>query len=263
MGKFMGAGEITVAKRNSVTGFPSGLFRSFGCVDIFDPKFTISRGQPHVERCSGDALIDAPGVVKERGGTLDLSFTEWNIKNIALMLGATIVDEASPAVAVAETLPAGVVDGDVWHLGMATGTSRHKITGLVLNEDGSPLGADLVLNTNYTLDADYGTIKFIDVAGKTQPFATNAYGYTDREAAVIFNASEDEYIIRVNSKNVEQSKAKGIVELYRGRFNIIGSFPLIADDRTTFALTAELFGDSEREVDATYGRFGRVIPDLS
>lgn len=262
MGKFMGAGEITVAKRNPTTGFPSGPFKSFGCVDIFDPKFTIERGADHIERCTGEALVDAPGVIKSRKGVVDLSFTEWNMHNIALLLGATIVEEAAPAVAAAETLPTGFVDGDVWHLGMATGTSRHNITGLVLNEDGSPAGADLVLDTNYTHDATYGTIKFIDIAGKVQPFATNAYGYTDKQAAVIFNASEDEYIIRHNLLNVDQSLAKGIIELYRGKFNLAGSFPMINDDRVIFQMTADLLGDATRALDATYGRFGRIIPVL-
>lgn len=263
MAKFMGAGEVTVAKRNVNTGFPSGPFRTFGCVDVLDPKFTVERGNDHIERCSGEGLVDAPGVIKSRKGTLDLSFTEYNMRNIALMLGANIVEEAAPAVAAIETLPAGFEDGDYWHLGAATGTTRHTITGLVINEDGSPAGADLLLNTNYTLDAALGTVKFIDIAGKVQPFQTNAYGYTDKQAAVIFGGTEDEYIIRVNSKNVDNSLAKGIYEFYRGRFNLVGNYPLISDDRVTFAMTVELFGDQERELDATYGRFGRVIPDLS
>lgn len=262
MAKFMGAGEITVAKRNLTTGFPSGPFKSFGCVDIFDPSFTIERGEDHVERCTGDALVDAPGVIKKQSGVVQLSFTDWNIQNIAFMLGATIVEAVAPAVAAAETLPT-VVAGDVWHLGMASGDSRHNITGLVLNEDGSPTGADLTLDTHYSLDATFGTIKFLNVDGLVQPFATNAYGYTDKQAAVIFKASEDEYIIRLNSLNVEASKAKGIIEFYRAKFQLAGSMPLISDDRVTFQMTADLLGDADRDIDATYGRFGRVIPDLT
>lgn len=259
MGKFMGAGEITVAKRNATTGFPSGAFTTFGCVDTFDPAFSEERGEDHVERCSGLGQVDDPGVVKKRSGTVSMTFTEWNIHNIAKMLQAEIIAAGSPAVASPETLPAGLVDGDAWHLGMASGQSHQNITGLTLTDDDSPPAA-LTLNTHYTLDAVFGTIKFIDIAGKSQPFITNGYGYTQKQGAAIFTASDDEYIIRVNSLNARQSLAKGIVEFYRARFSIVGSLPLITDDRATFTLTADLIADQTREIDATWGQFGRVIP---
>lgn len=261
MGKFQGAGEVSLAKRNLDTGKPSGPFRTLGCVDILDPKFTIEKGTPHIERCSGQGNIDYQGV-KSKQGALDLTFTEWNMNNIIFMFNGTKVEAGGSQVADPETLPEGFEDGDYWHLGADGEVTHQAISGLTISSAGSPPGPALVEGTNYLLDPVYGTVKFIDIAGFTQPFVTNAYGFEDKEAAVIFTAAADEYFVRFNSKNVAQGLAKGIVELYRAKFDPPPSVPLIGEDFASFAINAVLYQDQDRQEDSVYGQFGRVLPDL-
>lgn len=264
MGKFQGAGEISIAKRNLLTGKPSTAFRSLGCVDVFDPKFTIEKGTPHIERCSGQGQIDYQGI-KSRGGSLDLTFTEWNMNNIIFMFNGTkVAASGEETTDEDEVLPEGIEAGDSWHLGADGDVTHQAITGDLGITDAASPAAPLVEGTHYLLDRVYGTLKFIDVDGFTQPFVVPAgYGYTNKASAVIFTAPTDEYFIRVNSKNVAQSLAKGIVELYRGKFDPPASVPLINDDFTSFAISATLYQDQDRANDSEYGQFGRVIPDLT
>lgn len=259
--KFQGAGEITVARRNLATGKPATAFQTFGCVDVFDPKFTVEKGTPHIERCSGLGQTDYQGE-KSKSGTLDLSFTDWTIENIAKMLGGEIIPASEPAIADPETLPEGIVAGDAWHLGADGDVTHQAITDLTIKDSDSPQGT-LVEGVNYTLDPVYGTIKFIDVDGFVQPFLTNAYGYTNKRAVAIFKRTADEFFLRVNSKNVANALSKGIGEFYRAKFDPPSSFPLISDDMVTFSMAATLYADQDRAVDADYGQFGRMIPDLA
>lgn len=259
--KFQGAGEITVARRNPVTGFAASAFTSFGCVDVFDPKFTVEKGTAHIERCSGLGATDYQGI-KSRSGTLDLSFTDWNIRNIAFMLGGEVIEATDPDTADPETLPDGFQNGDAWHLGASTGTTHQAITGLVLKDSASPQ-ATLVAGTDYILDPVYGTVKFVNVDAFTQPFQTNGYGFTNKGGVAIFRRVADEFIVRVNSKNVASNLNKGIGEFYRAVFDPPSSFPLIGDDFATFSISANLYQDLSRDVDAEWGQFGRMLPDLT
>lgn len=259
--KFQGAGEITVARRNPDTGFAASAFRSFGCVDVFDPKFSVEKGTPHIERCSGLGGTDYQGI-KSRSGTLDLAFTEWNVRNIAFMLGGTIVEPGATDTADPETLPDGFENGDSWHLGANGAVTHQAITALVIKDSASPQ-ITLVAGEHYLLDPVYGTVKFIDIAALTQPFVTNAYGFTNAGGVAIFKNVSDEYIVRVNSKNVASNLAKGVGEFYRAQFDPPSSFPLIGEDFATFSLSANLYQDLTREVDAEWGQFGRMLPTLA
>lgn len=264
MGKFQGAGEISIAKRNLLTGKPSTAFKSLGCVDAFDPKFTIEKGTPHIERCSGQGAIDYQGI-KSKQGSLDLTFTEWNMNNIVFMFNGTKVlgDNDAQTTDEEEVLPEGIEAGDSWHLGADGEVTHQAITDLEITDSGSP-ETTLTEGEHYSLDPVFGTIKFLDVEDLVQPFVIQpGYGFKNKASAVIFTAPADEYFIRVNSKNVAQGLAKGIVELYRGKFDPPSSVPLINDDFTSFAITATLYQDQDRTSDSDYGQFGRVVPDLT
>lgn len=258
MGKFQGAGEISIAKLNPSTKRPVSAFRFLGCVDSFDPKFAVQKGAEHFERCSGLGLLDDQKI-KSVSGSVDLTFTEWSTGNIAWMLNGGIVPQGAPAVAAIETLPDDIVDGDQWHLGASSGVTRMNITALTLTDSASVPSA-LVLNTHYSLDPIYGTIKFLDVSTKVQPFVTNAYGYTDPEAVPMLNAPGAQYMLRFNTLNVFNDLAKGVEELYIVQFDPIASLPGISDDFATFSMSGTTYADLTRAVDAEYGRFGRVIP---
>lgn len=261
MSKYMGAGEVSIAKRDATTGRPTTPFIFLGCVDTFEPSFTVELGTPHVERCSGTGAVDFQAV-KSRQGTINLTFTEWNVNNIKLMLNGTVVSAGSPGTVTNESLPTGMIVGDMWHLGAGTGDTRHSITGLVLRGTGSPTFT-LTLDTHYEADTTFGTIEILNTDGYTQPILAS-YGYTDQEAVVALNAVDDSFIVRFNSLNVANSSEKGIIELYKAKINPAQSLPLISDDFATFTLSMRLEQDLvARSTSSTYGQFGRVIKDAN
>lgn len=259
MAKFQGAGEVTITRLNLTTKRAAGPARFLGCVDSFDPSFAIQKGNEHFERCSGLGLLDEQSI-KSISGALSLALTQWDLRTIAWMTAGTIAAEGSPAVAVQADLPSSDFEaGDYWHLGAETGQTKHNITGFVLKDSASPENT-LTLNTHYTLDAVYGTIKFLDVSGFTQPFVTNAYGYTQPTAVAVANDTGAQYLVRFNSKNVRDGLSKGVEELYVWQPDPITSLPGIGDDFATFTISGPLFADLTREIDDDYGRFGKIIP---
>lgn len=259
MSKFQGAGEVTITRLNLTTKRAAGPARFLGCVDSFDPKFAIQKGAEHFERCSGLGLLDEQGI-KSISGSLDLSLTQWDLKTVAWMTSGSIAAQAAPAVAVAAYAPsADFVAGDFWHLGAETGQTKHNITGLIVADSGSPPNT-LTVDEDYSLDAVYGTVKWLNVGGFTQPFHFNAYGYTQPTAVAVVNDTGAQFLVRFNSKNVKDGLSKGVEELYVWQPDPIASLPGISDDFTTFPMSGPLFADLTREVDDEYGRFGKIIP---
>lgn len=257
MSKLQGAGELYIAKLGD-DNLPSGPLRFLGCVDSFAPKFAVEKTTPHFERCTGLGLQDEQKI-KNRTGTVDLVFTEYTLENMAFALNGLVIEQGSPLVAPIEIFPSDdFVNGDRWALGAMSRQVHNNITGLVLT-DSATAPNTAVLNTDYTLDAVRGTIKLLDVSGFTQPFKTNAYGYTKAAEVPIFVDPGAKYLVRFDRKNVFDNLAAGVDQFYVVQFDPIAELPLISDDFVPFSMTGTILADSERLGDEE-GQFGLVIP---
>lgn len=258
MSTLRAGGEVSIARLNTTTGLPSSAFRFLGCADSFEPKFSVEEGS-RVEGCSG-LFQTVQTWEKTKNGTFDLALRDTTAKNLALATGGTIVDaDVSPASVTDEEIPAGVIAGDRWQLGADSLKTHENITSLVIT-DSATVPSTLTLDTHYTLEATLGTVKFLDVDGFTQPFVC-AYSYQDKSYVSIFTDTQAEWLLRYNYRNADNSLARGGVEFYRVKFKTIPNLPLISQDPITLAMSGAMLADTNRDVDAEYGQFGRVIPD--
>lgn len=257
MSKLQGAGELFIAKLGD-DNLPIGPLRFLGCVDSFNPKFAVEKTTPHYERCTGLGLLDEQKI-KNRTGTVDLVFTEYTLENMAFALNGTVIAQGEAETAAIETFPSDdFIVGDRWALGAMSRQVHNNITGLVL-KDSATVQNTLVLNEDYTLDAVRGTIKLLNVEGFTQPFVTNAYGYTAAAKVPIFVDPGAKYLVRYDRKNVFDNLAAGVDQFYVVQFDPISDLPLVSDDFVPFSMSGTIIADPERLGEAD-GQFGLIVP---
>lgn len=263
MSKWQGAGELSIAKIHAVTKKPITAFRTLGCVDVFDPQLVIEKGTPHYERCSGLGQLDYQAD-KTRSMTANLTFTEWNTKNIALMFAATIVPAGEADTEDEdETLPDDIAVGEFWHLGASGVLTRQNITNWQGLQDSATVPNTPTIDEDYTLDTKYGTIKFLEVESFTQPFIVQSgYGFQIKQGVAMFKAAADEYMVRLNSKNAATSGlTKGLAEFYIAKITPPSSIPMIGEDFASFSPVITFYADTNRDIDSDYGQFGRVLEE--
>lgn len=152
----------------------------------------------------------------------------------------------------AEAFPDGLIAGDLVVL------DRGKISSLVI-EDSAGTPVTLTEGTHYSIeDADGGVIKILDPAALTQPFNAD-YDHGGSTDVLMFNeAPPVRYIMMSGQNTVDGSDDKLRVRLYKAKFNPVGQLDLINDSFGQLALTGTLLLDSDAELDAALGGYGRI-----
>lgn len=248
--KFQGNGRVSLAVRNPTTGLP-GVFRFVGCADTLKADLSLDTFE-HVEKCTGNFGIDYRGV-KSKKMTVSMDLTEIDKYNLAFALNGSVNVAGSPGTVTDEELPVGIVVGDQYMLGSDTGIPHQTITTLVITDDaGTPV--TLVNGTDYTFDATTGMVTFLTVTG-TQPYHA-AYGYTNVEYVSIFSGATQEVWLRYDYINVANASEKGMVNLYRVRFDPTTGLELINDELMTLSLTGAVLLDDKKAPSGALGQFG-------
>ena len=116
----------------------------------------------------------------------------------------------------------------------------------------------LASGTNYTVDADFGAITFLDVTSFTAPFKA-AYAYGAATDVGIFTQALPERFLRLEGVNTAASNSRVLVELYRVAFDPLKEISFISDDYNKFELEGSLLADGTKAYDATLGQFGRIV----
>lgn len=210
----------------------------------------------HINKCGPVDVADGRGT-NTVGMDVSISFADAKDRAFALATLGTITPVAgSPASVTNEILPTDQVAGGYYFLG---GKERHRnITALVISEDGSPLGADLVLDTDYTLDAATGMVTFL-VTPATQPLSA-AYSHTDPASVSMLTSAQKEYAFNMEYIDKQHSNKKGSLELYRVRFDPGTGMNFLSDKNQDFSLKGSGLADTTRDVDDTeFGQFGRRV----
>jgi len=117
------------------------------------------------ESCSGAAL-DLLDYATAKSMTVNLTMQQFSQKELAMALYGSVTTKAS-ASAETTTINQTIADGDYFHV--RPGASAISI------EDSDVTPTALILGTHYeVVDAEYGTIRFINVAGLVQPFVVTS-----------------------------------------------------------------------------------------
>lgn len=182
---------------------------------------------------------------RAKAATLTLTLDEITNHNLALALYATQVSAASGSVT-GEALPTPLAAGDIIRL------DRPFISDLVLTASATPL----VLDTAYRIEsATAGLIEFLTAQASA---VTAAYDYEQTEAFTMFTQTPPERWLMLDGINTENDEPV-IVDLYRCKFNPVGSLALINDDYGSMQLTGSVLFDPLNAANANLGGFGRVV----
>lgn len=248
--KFQGAGKLYWAVRDG-NGAP-GAFIYGGCADALNIGLAVDSFE-HIERCSGNNGVDFRGE-KKLSGTVSFTLTDFKADNeIIATRGKKKAALVAPVAVTNEEFPT-VADGQSVQLG---GADPHDtITTLVIT-DSSSSPATLTLGTDYTLDAEYGWVTFLDVSGLVQPFTAD-YSYQNKQYVAFFGGTASEYWLRFNYLNVANSKAKGIVDVYDVRLDPASQLELINPEIQTKQISGSVLSDPDKSDTGDLGQFGRI-----
>lgn len=243
MQDFSFQGRIELGTR--LTGGKPGPLRWVGDATSCNVAFA-TENEDRTETFSGQRLQSAR---MRTATTVNLSMVlrYGSAENLRLGLFANANNVAGAAV-VDEPLPTGLVAGDRVVLAKPAG-----VTALTIKDSaGVPVTVDVA---DYALEnAAGGVIRFIDVAGYTQPF-TASYTHETFVRLPMFSAQPPEryfYLHGVDTVSGEKVRAA----LYRVQFNPISELALLNDTFGEITLEGTALFDAEAALDAAFGGFG-------
>ncbi|OBY58239.1 hypothetical protein [Pseudomonas sp. AU12215] len=177
--------------------------------------------------------------------TLNLTLDEWTLDNLILGLYAQKRTIATATVT-GEALPTPLAAGDMIRL------AKPYISDLELTKSAVPL----VAGTDYRIEsANAGLIEFLT------PQATVVTAAYENEAAValtMFTQQPPERWFVLDGIDTETGKSV-IVDLFRTKFNPVGSLSLIHDEYGNLPLTGSVLYDPLNAGDQLLGGYGRYL----
>lgn len=233
-----------------------GLARQI-CPDAVSVNLKTARWS-HTNKC-GLVDFEDDGGINTLGAEVSMTFPTRLDLDISLVALGTVNAAALAATITDEDLPnptGGIAAGDVYFLG---GPTRHfAITGLALSKHGSPAGADLILGTNYTLEAATGKVTFLTAVVESDGPISAGYGYTDPKYISLLTATESEYALDMEILNRRASNSKSSLQLYRLRPDPVDNLDFMPDKEQSLLLKFQGLLDTSRAVDNALGQVGRM-----
>jgi hypothetical protein len=243
-------GEFDIANRNA-DGSPAAL-QEMGEAPTCEMTIEEQRAENYAtggtlneKDLSVTVVVDVKGAltVKEAGGD-----------RLSLAVFGSKSEEAGGPV-VAQAFPAGIAEGEKHFLpGRPLGVSALTI----VDSAGSP--ETLEEGTDYTADLDFGTVKFLNVDGFTQPFKAS-YTKSATENVAIATTVTPEKFFFMRGKNLANEEKAVVVEMYRTRFGPAKKVTLKTADKkevSAFEYDLEFLADPTKPRDPVLGRYGRL-----
>lgn len=128
----------------------------------------------------------------------------------------------------------------------------------IVDSAGSP--ATLVQGTDYLVDNQAGVIKFLIVAGFTQPFKLN--GTQDAGSQVgAFKVRTQRMWLRHKTINIAESDNYGVLDAYNCQIDPAASWQLVGDgnEPQKYELTFEILKDTTKSASSAGGQYFRYV----
>ena len=242
-----------LAKRDA-NGKP-GPLEDLGEAPMFEYQATLERAEAY--NTKGRYKKKAVSFGRQLDVSAKITLKEATLKNLA-RLGFGDVIEASGDTVTSEPFPRS--NCAVGEKDLLPGFPTQVTSVTIVDSAGSP--STLVLNTNYSLDADNGIVTWLNVSGKTQPFKAT-YTYPDRDIVSLARdaAADDTFWLVVVGENAARSYEKTRMILFNCQLNP-GNVPLVDADSNDAAgqylIDLIVLEDLCREEDDAdpFGRFG-------
>lgn len=244
---FEGQGKVFVA---SVANGVPGAFRWVGDCNQLQLQLQTQNDEEIYESYSGNKLL-AQKLSGQKQTNVQFTLREWLVENLALGFYGKSATIASGDVT-GEALPADLAQGDIARL-------QYPQVSTVQVSDSASTPAQLVENTDYRVNAAYGSIEFIgDLSGYTGPFTVD-YSYGGGQNVAMFSQAAQERWIRFEGLNRADNMSPVLVELYRVQTDPVSQADLISDSVGDLQISGGALYDATKENDSDLGTFGRII----
>lgn len=204
--------------------------------DNFQTRTAISTQDLHVAK-----KITANAEMKVKAATL---------KNIAhAMYGEETEDSGAPLANVA--FPNGIADGEE-HLvpGRPIGLSN------VVIHDSAGEPATLDEGDDYTVDLDYGAVKFLNVTGFTQPFKISCNTSAAKGVKFMTKRSQEKFLV-LQGVNIADNDTPVVVEIPRGALEPADKLQLKTEEVAEFTFKVVMLSDPTLAPSGPLGQYGR------
>jgi hypothetical protein len=246
---FIGKGPLFIAD-NDANGVP-GALEDVGEVTLMVEitKEYKSNFSTRNEVNEKDAHVPVSQEVK---GTITLK--ERTAKNLQLILHGTQTTKAGSSV-VASAFPAGIVAGEEHRLPGFTGIASSLV---ITDSAGAPV--PLVLGTNYTVDLNYGRVKFLLVTGFTQPFKASFTNAASKRVSLLTKRVVNKFL-RFEGINIGNNAGprKFLEELYDCTLMPAQKLDEKGEDYSTYEIQFECMADQSKEDDLEFGKYGNFL----
>lgn len=145
-------------------------------------------------------------------------------------------------------LPEGITVGEEYVLAPNIDPETYSVT------DDTAADVDAA---DYVLDTDYGTIKFLDTAGYTEPFVV-AYEWSPHTAFAL-HGQEQVFVSALFKGTNLVTGQKVMAEFYRLAMDLTETFKLIQKGFSPLTVRMQSTPDVSQEIDAALGQHGRII----
>lgn len=245
-----GKGSVMVAERDA-NGSVSKVLYVGNC-----PELKVSGSVDRIKHYESESGVNRQDRNIVKTSEMEFSLVTENMSNDNLALifwgGNATIDADTAAV---HTFPTGIVAGETHIV-----PNAFALTPTFLKDSaGTPA---TVGTTKYELNNDFGTIKFLDVAGFTQPFKLT-YDTAAVESVPFLTTQSPTRFIRFNGFNLANPgisvPQKFVVELYLAQFDLPSDVSFIGDDFGKFEMKGALQLDETRSSNSDLGGYGRII----
>lgn len=245
---YYGQGRVSLAELDASTGLP-GAFRYIGDVSALTAKMTTEQVK-HIESNTGFRSL-AASFDSSKSLSLDMTLHSIDPDNLALAIRGAVQSTAGGTVT-GESLGAALVAGDEVYL------ANPGVSDLVITDSaGTP--ATLVLDTDYTVDLNFGRVTILDVGSYTQPFLA-AYTYAARKAVGFFTTAQKNYALRYEGVNLAENNAPTRVDYYKLAPGVLQELQHITTgtDVAGMAITGDVLQDQTKSANGPLGQFGAI-----
>lgn len=191
-------------------------------------------------------------ISQEVKGTLTIK--ERTARNLERILHGTKTANAGGSVT-GQAFPAGVAAGEEYRLPGFAG-----IASALTIVDSAATPVTLVLGTNYTVDLNYGRVKFLLVSGFTQPFKASFTNAASTRVSILTKRVVNKFL-RFEGLNVGNNDGarKFVDELYNCTLMPAQKFDEKGEDFSTYELAFECLIDPNKTPDPELGQYGNTL----
>ncbi|WDS62438.1 hypothetical protein UFRH6_7 [Pseudomonas phage UF_RH6] len=236
---YSGQGRLIIGERDPVTGKPLNLYEVGNCTAL---EITIATTETdHKESMTGERAIDFT-IVSEKNATFTITCESLSLKNLALGFWGSTATKAAGTVA-AE--PIKIAPGAYVAL------ANQNVSAVIITTTGGTPAP--VPTTAYSVDPEFGVIRFNDTATAGDGTVEYEFGEVSRLEALTQVAAPERYLRfeGINTLNEELV----LVEIPRAQFSPLQNLPLINEEVASFEIAGKILQDPlAGEGDAKYYR---------